>query len=1224
MNKTHPIYDLLRRRVLVLDGAMGTMIQQYRLDEHDYRSNIFASHPSSLKGNNDILNISKPEIIKEIHNQFLNAGADIIETNTFNANAISMADYEMSHLVKDINTAAVKLAKECTSEFNLSDPSRPRFVAGAIGPTNKTASMSPDVNDPGFRAVSFDDLKHIYYEQAEALFDAGADLLIIETVFDTLNAKAALSALTSLFQNRQKPLPVMLSFTITDASGRTLSGQTLEAFLYSVSHFPLLSIGLNCAMGAKELSVHIEELSSRTEFFTSLYPNAGLPNQLGEYDERPEEMAIHIEKFLNKKLVNIIGGCCGTTPEHIAIFSDIAQKAEVRVPPIIQPVLRLSGLEALPVFEGSNFINIGERTNVSGSRKFARLIREENYDEALAVARQQVENGAQVIDINIDDAMLDTEKAMVRFLNLLAAEPDIARVPVMVDSSKWSVLESGLKCLQGKGIVNSISLKEGEKVFLQQASTIKDMGAAVVVMAFDERGQADTCERRIEICKRAYDLLVNEAGILPQDIIFDPNVLTICTGMEEHDNYAVDFIKSVEWIRKNLPYVSVSGGISNLSFSFRGNNHVREAMHAAFLYHAIKAGLNMGIVNPEALVLYDEVPSDLLKLVEDAIFNRRNDATGRLLRYTEQTGIQDAKSIKKSAEWRINPVTDRIVHALVNGLDQYIEADVEEARPSFERALDLIEGPLMQGMNIVGDLFGEGKMFLPQVVKSARVMKKAVAYLQPFIEDEKLEGDTRKNAGKVVMATVKGDVHDIGKNIVGVVLGCNNYEVIDIGVMVPADIIIETAINEKADVIGLSGLITPSLEEMVHVAQQMQASDLNIPLLIGGATTSEMHTAVKISPVYENPVIHVRDASKCTGVLSSLLSQEHKPGYVQKMKERYQYLREKQKNIRKGKEFISLRQARENRFKFKPEQKQIIHPSINLIRLDAVATETLIPYIDWTFFFHAWEIRGRYPAILNDPVKGQEAKKLFDDATDMLERIVAENMLKTSGIAAFYPAASSGDDVIVFNNFEREKELTRFRFLRNQEKKEQGVPNHCLADFIAPVESGITDFMGLFAVTAGKGIEKWVEKFEAANDDYSSIMLKVLADRLAEAFAEYLHEQVRKEYWGYDREENLDPAMLLDEAYRGIRPAPGYPACPEHSEKERIFDLLKISEKTGISLTESYMMTPAASVCGYYFAHPQSKYFNIGRVLEDQVDDYAKRKNLSKEQVRILLASLVD
>ena len=1223
MTESHPIHELIQKRVLVLDGAMGTMIQKYRLEEEDYRSDIFSSHPASLKGNNDILNISRPGIIRTIHNEFLEAGADIIETNTFNANSLSMADYKMSHLVTEINTAAVKLAKECTARFNMLDASRPRFVAGSIGPTSKTASMSPDVSDPGFRAISFDELKKVYYQQAEALFDAGTDILLVETVFDTLNAKAALSAINQLFKDRQRSLPVMLSFTITDASGRTLSGQTLEAFLYSVSHFPLLSIGLNCAMGAKELSAHIEELSAGTSFFTSIYPNAGLPNQLGEYDEKPEEMAVHIDKFLKKRLVNIIGGCCGTTAEHIEIFARQAQKAEPRIPPQIKPALRLSGLEALPVFENSNFINIGERTNVAGSKRFARLIREGKYGEALDVARQQVENGAQIIDINMDDAMLEAEKEMVKFLNLLAAEPDIVKVPVMIDSSKWSALESGLKCLQGKGIVNSISLKEGEDIFLQQAGIIKDMGAAAVVMAFDERGQADNFERRIEICSRAYDLLVNKADFPPQDIIFDPNILTICTGMEEHDNYAVDFIKAVEWIKKNLPYASVSGGISNLSFSFRGNNQVRDAMHSAFLYHAIKAGLTMGIVNAGSLTVYDQVPADLLKIVEDAIFNRSKDATQRLIQYSEEAGNKNNKSTRKIAEWREKPVIDRIVHAMVNGLDQHIESDVEEARGNFGRALELVEGPLMKGMNVVGDLFGEGKMFLPQVVKSARVMKKAVAYLQPYIEQEKLAGDTRKNAGKVLLATVKGDVHDIGKNIVGVVLSCNNYEIIDLGVMVPAEVIIDNAIKENADVVGLSGLITPSLEEMVNVAQQMKLNNLDIPLLIGGATTSEMHTAVKISPEYENPVIHVRDASKCTGVVASLLSPEQKPAYIKKMEEKYTGLLEKQKKIRQGKQYVSLDKARQNKFRSSVANSDIVMPKTSEIILNDLSAEVLLPYIDWTFFFYAWEIRGKYPAVLDDPVKGKEAGKLYDDALKMIERIITENMLGISGTAAFYPAASCGDDVIVYNNFEREKELTRFRFLRNQEQKEPGVPNLCLADFIVPEDNDVTDVMGFFAVTAGKGIEKWVKKFEEANDDYSSIMLKVIADRLAEAFAEYMHERVRKEYWGYDKDENLKPEELLKEKYRGIRPAPGYPACPEHSEKSKLVNLIGAGQKTGITLTDNFMMKPAASVCGYYFAHPESKYFNIGRILEDQVEDYAKRKRISVEKASKLLSEII-
>ncbi|TVR74275.1 MAG: methionine synthase [Marinilabiliales bacterium] len=1253
MAKENAIYELIKERVLVLDGAMGTMIQQYQLQEEEFRGDRFASHPQPLTGNNDILNITRADIIGEIHDKFLEAGADIIETNTFNANAISMADYGMSHLVRDINTAAVRLAKEAAGAWTESDPSRPRFVAGAIGPTNKTASMSPDVNDPGYRAVTFDGLGEVYYEQAEALMDAGTDILLVETVFDTLNAKAALMAIKDLFRDKQKSLPVMLSFTITDASGRTLSGQTLEAFLYSVSHFPLLSIGLNCAMGAKELSPHIEELSSRTGFYTSLYPNAGLPNQLGEYDELPEEMALHIEKFLNKKLVNIIGGCCGTTPQHIELFAKLAAKAPVRVPPAIEPALRLSGLEPLPVFEGSNFINIGERTNVSGSRKFARLIREERYDEALAVARDQVENGAQIIDVNMDDAMLDAGKAMVRYLNLLAAEPDIARVPVMIDSSGWSILEAGLKCLQGKGIVNSISLKEGEEVFLQQASFIRDIGAAVVVMAFDEKGQADTFERRIEICRRAYELLTSRAGFPAGDIIFDPNILTICTGMEEHDNYAVDFIETIEWIRQNLPHASVSGGISNLSFSFRGNSRVREAMHAAFLYHAIKAGLNMGIVNPQTLMVYDEIPATLLELVEDAIFNRRKDATQRLVAFAETSGGNDGQQEKKIAAWREKPVRERIIHALVNGLDEFIEDDVEEARPGFDRALEIIEGPLMEGMNVVGDLFGEGKMFLPQVVKSARVMKKAVAYLQPFIEAEKAEGDTRKNAGKILLATVKGDVHDIGKNIVGVVLGCNNYEVIDLGVMVPTETILDRAAAEEADVIGLSGLITPSLLEMVNVAEQMGLRGLDIPLLIGGATTSEMHTAVKIAPVYNHPVIHVRDASKCTGVLSSLLSPENKPGYVEQIKERYEGLREKQQKYRSGREFVSLEQARENRFRYErtpgyedtQEYKQardfdktqdykqarhyeqaqdiIVKPAEKQVLIDDLPVNELFPYIDWTFFFHAWEIRGRYPGILDDPAKGSEARKLYDDARRMLEQIESEKMLGLKGIAGFFPAASEGDDVLIYDGTSENRVIERFLFLRNQEKKDPGVPNLCLADFIAPAESGITDYIGFFAVTAGLAIDKWVSRFTKAGDDYSSIMLKILADRLAEAFAEYLHERVRKEFWGYVPEEDLTPAELLKEGYKGIRPAPGYPACPEHSEKERLFKLLDVTAETGIKLTESYMMDPAASVCGYYFAHPESRYFNIGRVMDDQVTDYAVRKQVSVEQARKLLSELI-
>lgn len=1223
MQPKHNIHDLLRERIFVLDGPRGTMIQQYRLDEDGFRSDIFSSHPSPLKGNNEVLNISRPEIIKEIHNSFLEAGADIIGTNTFNGNAISMADYGMSDMVRDINIAAAKIAIERADAFTKSAPSKPRFVAGAIGPTNKMASMSPDINDPGFRTVTFDDLKAVYYEQAAALFDGGVDILLVETVFDTLNAKAALSAINQLFRDKQKTVPVMLSFTITDSSGRTLSGQTLEAFLYSVSHFPLLSIGINCALGAEEMAAHIEELSSRTGFFTSLYPNAGLPNQLGEYDETPERMAVHMKKFLQKKLVNIIGGCCGTTPGHISLLAELAEKSEVRVPPVIEPALRLSGLEALPVFEGSNLINVGERTNVAGSRRFARLIREEKYDEAIAIARDQVENGAQVIDINMDDAMLDAEKAMVRFLNLIAAEPDIAKVPVMIDSSKWSVLEAGLKCLQGKGIVNSISLKEGEEVFLKHAEDIRNMGAAVIVMAFDEEGQAVSFERKTGICARAYELLTKKINFPPQDIIFDPNILTICTGIEEHDNYAVDFIETVKWIRKNLPHASISGGISNLSFSFRGNDSLREAMHAAFLYHAIRAGLTMGIVNPGTLIVYDEINPELLELVEDAILNRKRDATARLVAFAGTFGTGGETSRKKIDEWRSGSPEERIIHALVNGLDQYIEEDLEEARGGSGRALNLIEGPLMKGMNIVGDLFGEGKMFLPQVVKSARVMKKAVAYLQPFLESEKNGGGSAKNAGKVLLATVKGDVHDIGKNIVGVVLGCSNYEIVDLGVMVPCDTILERAVSEKADVIGLSGLITPSLEEMVHVAERMQEKNLDIPLLIGGATTSEIHTAVKIATGYDHPVIHVKDASKCSGVLSSLLSAERKPVYVGQLKERYARLKKDLEVTRKEKKYVSLEQARKNRLLIEWDSSQIIRPRQNEVWLKDMPVEILIPYIDWTQFFNAWRIKGKFPGILNDPVKGAEAGKLHQDALKMLDLIISRKMLQAGGIAALFPAVSSGDDVVICNNYEKEQELARFCFLRNQEEKEKGIPNLCLSDFIAPAESGITDVMGLFAVTAGKGIEPWVKKFEADNEDYKSIMLKILADSLAEAFAEYLHTQVRKEYWGYAGDEDLQPEELIRGDFRGIRPAPGYPACPEHSEKTRLFNLLKVEERTGISLTENFAMYPSASVCGYYFAHPESKYFTVGKILDDQVRDYAGRKKVSEGQARKLLANLL-
>jgi len=1206
------IYKEIKNRVLVLDGAMGTMIQSYHLDEFGYRGEKFKDHKLPVKGNNDLLSLTQPHIIREIHDLYLAAGADIIETNTFNANRISLADYGMESLVYEINNVSAVIARETAEKYSLLTPSKPRFVAGAIGPTNKTASMSPDVNDPAYRAVTFDDLFMAYKEQVNGLLDGGVDILLIETIFDTLNAKAALMAIFDLFKERKLTLPVMVSGTITDASGRTLSGQTPEAFLNSLSRNELFSVGLNCAMGAKELRPYVEELSEKAPYYTSVYPNAGLPNQFGQYDQSPSEMAIIIKDFLDNGFVNIIGGCCGTTPEHIRVFAELVAAAKPRQVPEKKIELKLSGLESLTIFKGSNFINIGERTNVSGSRQFARLIKEEKYEEALIVARQQVENGAQVIDINMDEAMLDSEKAMVRFLNMLASDPDITKVPVMIDSSNWSVIEAGLKCIQGKSIVNSISLKEGEDAFRSRAEKIKNYGAATVVMAFDEEGQASTFQRRIDICKRAYNILVNEVGFAPEDIIFDPNILTVATGMDEHNNYAVDYIKATRWIKENLPYASVSGGISNLSFSFRGNDPIREAMHSAFLYHAIQAGLDMGIVNAGMLPVYDEISPGLLKLVEDVILNRRKDATERLIQFAEN--IQNAgKTEKKEEEWRSAQVEDRLKHALIKGILDFVDDDVEEARKNYDKAIRVIEGPLMDGMNVVGDLFGSGKMFLPQVVKSARVMKKAVAKLLPYIEAEKVEG-TSSSAGKILLATVKGDVHDIGKNIVGVIMACNNFEVIDLGVMVPAEKILQAAILEKVDIIGLSGLITPSLEEMVHVAKEMQRLGFTIPLLIGGATTSEIHAAVKIDPQYTSPVIHVRDASKSIGVLSNLFSGENKTSFSLKIKTHYQNMRKEYEAGKTDTLYITLKEARENRFISDQDTSRIIKPRFlgNKYFLEYPISE-ISPYIDWTFFFHGWKMNGKYPAIFDDPVKGVEARKLFDDAILQLNEIIEKKMLTANGAVGLYPCNSVGDDIEIYSDGNRSSVLTTFHFLRNQQKKEAGVTNLCLSDFVAPKSTGVIDYIGCFAVTAGAGLEKWVDYYESRLDDYGIIMMKILADRLAEAFAEKMHEKIRKELWGYASGEQLEVKSLLKEEYSGIRPAPGYPACPEHSEKKILFDLLDVEKNTGILLTENFAMYPAASVSGFYFAHPDSKYFALGKINKEQVTEYAERKNISFE-----------
>ncbi len=1208
------IFKELEHRVLVLDGAMGTMIQNYKLTERDFRGERFKNHPVDLKGNNDLLSLTRPDIIKAIHEEYLKAGADIIETNTFNGTSISLADYEMENLAYEINFESAKLAKEAADKFTKENPAKPRYVAGSMGPTNKTASMSPDVNDPGFRAVSFDDLVVAYSEQINGLLDGGADILMVETIFDTLNAKAALFAIDQILEKRGlNDFPVMVSGTITDKSGRTLSGQTLEAFLNSVSHIKLLSIGLNCAFGAHDLRPYVEELSEKSPFYISTHPNAGLPNELGEYDESAHKMSLQIKEYLDNQYVNIIGGCCGTTPEHIREIAKLAAQAHTHPVKPKTPKTRLSGLEALSIDTQNNFVNIGERTNVAGSRKFARLIREEKYEEALSIARQQVEAGAQVIDVNMDDAMLDAEKEMVKFLHLLMSEPDIAKVPVMIDSSKWSVIEAGLKCLQGKAIVNSISLKEGEEAFIEHAKKIKRYGAATIVMAFDEQGQASSYERRIEICKRSYDILTQKVDFPPEDIIFDPNILTVATGMEEHNNYAVDFINTVKWIKENLPYAKVSGGISNLSFSFRGNNMVREAMHSAFLYHAIKAGMDMGIVNAGMLQIYDEIPKELLIRVEDVILNRRADATERLIEYAGSIQ-QEGKTQKTQDDWRTKPVNERLKHALIKGITEHIEEDVEEARKNYHLALEVIEGPLMDSMNIVGDLFGSGKMFLPQVVKSARVMKKAVAVLLPYIEQEKLTSAS-SSAGKVLLATVKGDVHDIGKNIVGVVMQCNNFEVIDLGVMVPTEKILEVAEQENVDLVGLSGLITPSLEEMVHVAKEMKRRGMNIPLLIGGATTSKLHTAVKIAPNYDGSVVHVIDASKSVGVSANLISKEVKERFIDEVNKEYEEIR--QKHEEKTSKPVSFEFAKEHKFKIDWKKEDIVKPQFTGTKVfEDYPLDEIAKFIDWTFFFHAWDIKGKYPAIFEHPEKGTEAKKLYDDGKAMLQRIIDEKRLQAKAVIGFYPANSTGESVELYKDENRSELIGTFHHLRQQSEKFLNSKKDyllSLADFIAPKERGIIDYQGGFAVTAGIGIEKWVKKYEAENDDYNAIMMKVLADRLAEAFAELMHYRVRTEFWGYAADEKLSMEEIVKEKYRGIRPAIGYPACPEHSEKQVLFELMQVAQKTEISLTESFAMYPAASVSGFYFAHPQAKYFNVGKIGKDQLEDYAKRKGISLE-----------
>jgi len=1214
----------LEKRILVIDGAMGTMIQRYQLTEADFRGERFKDHASDLQGNNDLLNITRPDIIKAIHAEYLDAGADIIETNTFSTQVISLADYHLEELAYELSYEGARIAREVADEYNIKTPDKPRFVAGAVGPTNRTASLSPDVNDPGYRAVTFDDLAEAYYDQVRGLVDGGSDMLLVETIFDTLNAKAALFAINRYADESGKHLPIMISGTITDASGRTLSGQTVEAFWNSIRHANLLSVGLNCALGAREMRPHLEELSEKADVFISAYPNAGLPNEFGQYDETAHETAHQVDDFMKAGLVNIVGGCCGTTPEHIRCIAEKAAQYPARLIPEIAPHMRLSGLESVTLTPESVFMNIGERTNITGSPKFSKLILGEDYEAALTVALQQVEGGAQVIDINMDEGMIDSEAVMIKFLNLVASEPDIAKLPIMVDSSKWTVIEAGLKCLQGKGIVNSISLKEGEEKFKEYARKIMAYGAATVVMAFDETGQADSLERRKEICQRSYDILVNEVGFPPQDIIFDPNILTVATGLEEHNNYAVDFIEATRWIKQTLPHAKVSGGVSNISFSFRGNNTVREAMHSAFLYHAIQAGMDMGIVNAGMLEVYQEIPKDLLELVEDVLLNRRQDATERLVEFADNIKSK-GKVIVRDEEWRKDPVEKRLSHALVKGIIEYLDEDVEEARQKYARPLEVIEGPLMDGMNIVGDLFGSGKMFLPQVVKSARVMKKAVAYLLPYIELEKqrvlLSGentaaDSRSNAGKILMATVKGDVHDIGKNIVGVVLACNNFEVIDLGVMVPAQRIIEEAIKQEVDIIGLSGLITPSLDEMVHFAKEMERQNFTIPLIIGGATTSRIHAAVKVAPNYSGPAIHVLDASRSVTVCSSLMSETGRDEYIQGIKDEYAKAREAHLNKKSDKRFISIEDARNLKCQINLNGMMPSKPSFTGTKVfEAFPLEELVPYIDWTPFFHTWELRGSFPKIFDDKFVGDEAKKLYDDAQELLKRIVKDKLLQANAVIGFWPANSVGDDIELYTDDTRTTVLSTIYTLRQQSEKAKGEPYYALADFIAPKESGIPDYWGGFAVTTGIGCDELVAEFEADHDDYNSIMAKALADRLAEAFAEKMHELVRKDYWGYAKTEHLDTEKLIKEEYQGIRPAPGYPACPDHTEKTTLFELLKAEDNAHMHLTESLAMTPAASVSGFYFAHPQSRYFGLGKISRDQVEDYAVRKNMDIETV---------
>ncbi len=1215
------IQDILKERILILDGAMGTMIQRYDLTEEDFRGTRFADWPDDLKGNNDLLSITRPDIIEAIHKEYLEAGADIVETNTFSGTTIAMADYKMEELVYELNFESAKVAKRATDYYNKLNPDKPRFVAGAIGPTNRTCSISPDVNNPGYRAVTFDILVEAYTEQVRALMDGGVDLILIETVFDTLNCKAALFAADRYMDLVGTRIPIMVSGTITDASGRTLTGQTTEAFYNSVNHIPLLSVGLNCALGAKAMKPYLEELDRVSTSFVSVYPNAGLPNEFGQYDETPEYMGSQVEEFLKDGLVNILGGCCGTTPPHIKKMAELAAKYKPRQLKEVPKFMRLSGLEPLVVTPEINFVNVGERTNVTGSAKFLKLIKEDKYEQALEVALDQVRGGAQIIDVNMDEGMLDGVQAMTNFLNLMASEPEISRIPVMIDSSKWEIIEAGLKCVQGKSIVNSISLKGGEEEFIRQAKTIREYGAAVIVMAFDEDGQADSTPRRIEIAKRSYEILTQVVGFPAEDIIFDLNIFPVGTGIDEHKENAVSFFEATKWVRINLPHAHVSGGVSNVSFSFRGNNHVREAMHTAFLYHGIQNGMDMGIVNPAMLEVYDDIEKELLEKVEDVLLNRREDATERLLDYAEASKGKGKVSEKEAEAWRSGSVEDRLAHALVKGIIDHIDADTEEARQKYDKPLHVIEGPLMAGMNIVGDLFGVGKMFLPQVVKSARVMKKAVAYLLPYLEAEKLKsGDLSTNNGKILMATVKGDVHDIGKNIVGVVLACNNFEIIDIGVMVSCEKILEAAIRENVDVIGLSGLITPSLDEMVHVAKEMEKAGLKIPLLIGGATTSRVHTAVKIDPNYSGAVVHVMDASKSVPVASSLISKEHHDGFKNDIKLEYAKFREDYEGRRKEKNLITLSAARENKYKVDWDKTETVKPSFLGTKVfDSYSLEEISKFIDWTPFFQTWELHGRFPKILTDEVVGKEATDLFANAQEMLAKIISENWLTAKAVIGFWPANTiQDDDIAVFeidqNGVEnRNKTTFVYNHLRQQNAKSGGLPNFNLSDFVAPVETGIRDYMGGFAVTIF-GAEEKAKEFEKDHDDYNSIMVKALADRFAEAFTELLHQRSRKEFWGYDSNEALSNEDLIQEEYKGIRPAPGYPACPDHTLKINLFKQLDAEKEIGVILTENLAMYPASSVSGFFFAHPDSRYFGLGKINKDQIEDYSARKGVTVEE----------